>query len=167
MPRSAVSPRMNKDYKVIGTTPRPRLDAEAKARKAIADARAAKAHDRYVSRTYGLEPGEYARLLAEQDGRCAICTKRPRNRRLAVDHDHRTGKVRGLLCYFCNHFVIGTVEFDPIAAHNAAVYLSNIAADFDIGFDPLSSALVEPSVEHLLPKQPLPDIEHNGPDLPF
>lgn len=145
----------------------PRLSSEAKERKRKADERASKAHERYVVRTYGLEPGEYARRLAEQDGRCAICGKRPRNRRLAVDHNHFTGEVRGLLCYFCNHFVLGTVEFDPIAAHNAAVYLSNIAHDFDPGYDPLCDALVAPDITHLLPEPMRSPIEHSGEDLPF
>lgn len=107
-------------------------------------ARADRTHDRYVQRTYGLEAGEYARLLEAQDGRCAICTRHPRSRRLAVDHDHQTGRVRALLCYTCNKFVLGFVEFDPIAAHNAAVYLAGIAADFGPEYDPMPAALVEP-----------------------
>ena len=90
-------------------------------------ARADRNHDRYVQRTYGLTEGEYARLLAAQDGRCAICTRVPRRRRLAVDHNHTTGEVRALLCYFCNKY-IGHWEFDPIAAHNASIYLGEIAA---------------------------------------
>ena len=89
--------------------------------------RADRTHDAYVSRTYGIPRGEYERLLQAQDGRCAICTRRPRARRLAVDHDHHTGRVRGLLCYTCNKFVLGFVEFDPIAAHNASVYLADIS----------------------------------------
>lgn len=53
---------------------------------------------------------EYEKLIAKQKNLCAICnnietlidykTKQPR--RLAVDHDHRTGKIRGLLCHHCN-----------------------------------------------------------------
>lgn len=56
------------------------------------------AHDSHVRRTFDLDPEEYARLLAWQDGRCFICRQVPRTRRLAVDHDHATGAVRGLLC---------------------------------------------------------------------
>ena len=108
----------------------PRLTVEQRAARDKEKARAARAHDGYVSRTYGLERGEYARMLEAQGGRCAICTRRPRNRRLAVDHNHETGAIRGLLCYTCNHFVLGFVEFDPIAAYNAAVYLMGIAEDF-------------------------------------
>ena len=82
-------------------------------------------HDRYVQRTYGLEEGEYARLLAAQDGRCAICMKRAVRRRLAVDHDHITQRVRGLLCYFCNKY-LGIWEQDPIALHNLILYAQDI-----------------------------------------
>lgn len=53
-------------------------------------------------REYGLEEGEYARILAAQDGRCALCGKRPGRVRLAVDHDHITKRVRGLIHSRCN-----------------------------------------------------------------
>jgi len=44
----------------------------------------------------------YDRLLAEQGGVCAICGNPPKTRRLSIDHDHKTGAVRGLLCFQCN-----------------------------------------------------------------
>jgi hypothetical protein len=51
----------------------------------------------------GLSTEDYQKLLTRQDGRCAICRRRcGRGRRLAVDHDHATGRVRGLLCFRCN-----------------------------------------------------------------
>jgi hypothetical protein len=53
---------------------------------------------------YGLEPEVFDTMLAAQDGACAICTKPLEQSRdgLHVDHDHATGKVRGLLCGPCN-----------------------------------------------------------------
>lgn len=108
---------------------RSRLTAEERAEQDKLAARKDRDHDRYVQRTYGLNEGEYARRLAEQDGRCAICMNRARTRRLAVDHDHQTNEVRGLLCYRCNEFM-GQWEFNPIAAHNASVYLAKIAATY-------------------------------------
>lgn len=55
-------------------------------------------HRSYIQRTYQI-PGElYDALLEHQGGRCAICRQMPRELRLAVDHDHVTGRVRGLLC---------------------------------------------------------------------
>lgn len=52
---------------------------------------------------YGITIEEYDRLLTEQGDACAICREPcPSGRRLAVDHDHETGAVRGLLCGPCN-----------------------------------------------------------------
>jgi len=58
----------------------------------------------YRSRT-GITQAEYDRLLAEQGGHCALCPNTPKTRRLHVDHDHTTGRVRGLLCFRCNKFL--------------------------------------------------------------
>jgi len=47
---------------------------------------------------FGITPNEYRAMLAEQGGVCFICQKPPRKGRiLGVDHDHRTGRIRGLL----------------------------------------------------------------------
>lgn len=52
---------------------------------------------------YGLTAEQYDAALAKQDGGCAICRLPSRDgRRLAVDHCHYTGKLRGLLCFHCN-----------------------------------------------------------------
>lgn len=56
---------------------------------------------------YGISPEEYQRMLDSQGGVCKICSsdKVSRSRdtyNLFVDHDHETGKVRGLLCHHCN-----------------------------------------------------------------
>ncbi len=60
-------------------------------------------------RRQGYSTQEYQALLAGQNGRCAICGVREGHRssrglecRLAIDHDHRTGSIRGLLCNNCN-----------------------------------------------------------------
>jgi hypothetical protein len=111
-------------------------------------ARAERAYFRWTEKTYGVTEEEYRALLDAQEGRCAICRRRPVNRRLAVDHDHNTGKVRGLLCYTCNHFVLRYVEGDPVAAHNAAVYIALIATDYGPEYAPvLRDSLVEPGSE--------------------
>lgn len=62
------------------------------------------------SRTYGADQKTFADLLADQNNLCAICktphlhapTKKWGRASLAVDHDHTTGKIRGLLCFQCN-----------------------------------------------------------------
>jgi recombination endonuclease VII len=62
----------------------------------------------YVQRRYWLQAkyditeDEYIRLYNAQDGRCAICGIHPADKLLCVDHDHKTGLVRGLLCVRCN-----------------------------------------------------------------
>lgn len=76
------------------------------------------AHAKAVEKKYGIDPDVYEGLLAWQDGRCYICGNKPRTKRLAVDHDHRTGAVRGLLCadneYGCN-FALGAIRNLPRA----------------------------------------------------
>lgn len=74
-------------------------------------------HASHLKRTYGLTAEEYDELLAFQGGRCYVCRQVPRKRRLAVDHDHETGAVRGLLCandeYGCNvslRRILGDIE---------------------------------------------------------
>lgn len=65
------------------------------------------AHASMVKRVYEFSKEDYDALLAWQRGRCYICRQLPRSKRLAVDHDHRSGAVRGLLCasdeFGCNH----------------------------------------------------------------
>lgn len=58
----------------------------------------------YLRRKFGITSAEYERMLAEQGGRCAICKRRPtKGISLHVDHEHRTKRVRGLLCFRCNN----------------------------------------------------------------
>lgn len=59
--------------------------------------------DKHVEKTYGLNKAEYLAMLDAQGGVCAICSLQNVNgRRLSVDHDHATGKIRALLCIKCN-----------------------------------------------------------------
>jgi hypothetical protein len=50
-----------------------------------------------VEKVYGLGPGEYEALLAFQGGVCALCGRPFSRKRGAVDHDHTTGRVRGII----------------------------------------------------------------------
>lgn len=70
----------------------------------------AAAHGAMIEKTYGIGGSEYARLLALQGGKCAICRARPKSKRLAVDHDHATNAVRGLLCKRCNRDLLGAAH---------------------------------------------------------
>ena len=53
-------------------------------------------------RNYNLEPEEYELLLEKSKNLCMICSSPPSKKSLHIDHDHKTGKVRGLLCHGCN-----------------------------------------------------------------
>lgn len=61
---------------------------------------------RTIKSKYGLTRIEFELMLVSQDSKCAICKSKTE---LVVDHDHTTGKVRGLLCRRCN-FVLGILE---------------------------------------------------------
>lgn len=64
---------------------------------------------RHLLKKYGLTIEQYEDLLQRQSGNCAVCgrTATSFRTRLAIDHDHSTGAIRGLLCNFCNRRVIG------------------------------------------------------------
>lgn len=53
-------------------------------------------------RRYGVTLQEFNTLFDYQRGECAVCHRHPAKQRFAVDHDHTTGAVRGLLCRRCN-----------------------------------------------------------------
>jgi len=66
---------------------------------------------------------EYEQMLDEQDSSCAICKKAcGSGRRLSVDHNHETGKVRGLLCLSCNQLV-GKLENGTVPLRELLTYL--------------------------------------------
>lgn len=58
----------------------------------------------YIIRQYGITQVQYDQMFEAQCGVCLLCSKSEavEGRKLSIDHDHKTGKVRGLLCAFCN-----------------------------------------------------------------
>ena len=95
-----LGPNPKKQYKCC-------LGCRARAAAYRASGAARSAH---LMRQYGITEQEYTALLRKQKGRCALCgDKPPRHRQLDVDHNHLTGKVRGLLCIPCN-LAVGVVE---------------------------------------------------------
>ena len=81
---------------------------------------------------YGITQDQYNKMFIEQNGLCKIC-KKPETfinytskkiQLLSVDHDHQTGKVRGLLCNSCNNG-LGHFKDNPQILLNAANYLDN------------------------------------------
>jgi hypothetical protein len=77
----------------------------------------------HLKKRYGLTLADYDALLAEQGGVCAICRSPPTSIRLAVDHCHATGTVRGLLCTNCNQ-AIGKLNDSPELLRSAINYLN-------------------------------------------
>ncbi len=76
-----------------------------------------------TGRRYGLAAGDYAALNESQGGKCVTCLKACSVRkRLSVDHDHTTGRVRGLLCSNCNTS-IGLAKDSPDTLRRMADYL--------------------------------------------
>ena len=77
----------------------------------------------HLKRKYGLSEADYAAMVEDQDGCCALCEEWHGDR-LAVDHDHDTGAVRMLLCFKCN-VGIGFFRDDVVLAERAADYLAS------------------------------------------
>ena len=84
-------------------------------------------------RRYGLTPAEWLEIAERQGYVCACCKNLPPNGRLCTDHDHVKGwkkmpaaerkrHVRGLLCYFCNHYYVGRA-ITVFKARNVLNYL--------------------------------------------
>lgn len=72
-------------------------------------------------------------MLELQGGVCAICKKPPKKKRLEVDHDHRSGIVRGLLCWKCNHLLLPPSGDDPALMRAASEYLEKPPALWMVG----------------------------------
>lgn len=78
--------------------------------------------DNQLRRNYGITLDDYNRLNNEQNGVCAICRQPEVNKQLSVDHDHKTGKVRRLLCSKHNT-ALGLVEEDIVILETMIEYL--------------------------------------------
>ncbi|MGW2232566.1 endonuclease VII domain-containing protein [Streptomyces sp. NPDC001759] len=77
----------------------------------------------HLKRKYGLTEAERDALIAAQIGVCCICLSAAATH---VDHCHKTGRVRGVLCFNCNAG-LGLLRDDPEAMNRAAAYLEGIA----------------------------------------
>ena len=81
-----------------------------------------KERSRRYKRKYGIDEDEYLEIVKKQDGRCRICKRKPR--RLVVDHDHKTGNFRGLLCHSCN-VALGLAQDNTQTLLEMVKYLQN------------------------------------------
>ncbi|EHB47637.1 Recombination endonuclease VII [Mycolicibacterium rhodesiae JS60] len=103
--------------------PGPRCDTHhrAKKRKASSGSWAAR-----ILATYGITAEEYWEIYEFQGGRCYICQRaNGKAKRLSVDHDHKTGVVRGLLCTMCNKYTLGWARDCAEFFKRAIAYLAN------------------------------------------
>ena len=89
--------------------------------------RHADARHRSKLKAYGLTPEEYRTLLERQGGACAICGDDAPRRTFHLDHDHETGRVRGILCNSCNRG-IGLLKDDVAVLRSAVAYLERAGA---------------------------------------
>lgn len=71
---------------------------------------------------YGITLHDYNTMLAAQGGVCAICKSPPKKNALAVDHCHKTDKIRKLLCCVCNT-TVGKEEKNPGLLQRMIYYL--------------------------------------------
>jgi hypothetical protein len=77
-----------------------------------------------IKRKFGITCKEYDAMYERQGGKCATCGlhQSKQKKRMNVDHDHKTGRVRGLLCHNCN-VVLGLVNDNPKTMQKMLHYL--------------------------------------------
>lgn len=102
-----------------------RLKIYYKARNALRSNEPSHKENRYfafILRKYGVTKAVYRQIVEYQGYKCAICYRLPaENKRLHIDHDHDTGRVRGLLCAECNWW-IRKIENNPDCAIRLVSY---------------------------------------------
>lgn len=82
---------------------------------------------------YGLTEAQYRDIFEAQGNSCAICGNTPNKQRFHVDHDHTTGMVRGILCLWCNHKVLGGARDSAHVLKSAVAYLESPPAVLAVG----------------------------------
>lgn len=109
--------RVHKPTKYVGTKEERRKQAVKSWQNNNRD----KVLDQRYKRRYGISYATYKTMLAKQNNKCLICNSEDM---LVVDHNHKTGEVRGLLCHGCN-CAIGLLRDDPSILQSAITYLES------------------------------------------
>lgn len=121
--------RSSGEWKVVGR----KCSAARRIRLAGTSILKDRVRDSTLKAKFMISSVDYGRMLVAQGGVCAICKlpetrldRRTRSKvqRLSVDHDHKTGSVRGLLCAACNA-AIGLLKDDPLRMRRAAEYVAS------------------------------------------
>lgn len=98
-------------------------ESRQKTNKIWRDNNKQKIHAIFLKARYGLQIGEFNNMLEKQNYRCAICNEENYSKKnFHIDHDHKTGKIRGLLCYKCNSSM-GLLNDDISILEKAIKYL--------------------------------------------
>jgi hypothetical protein len=121
-------PEVKERKRARAQTPEGKLSAKAASEKYAKSEkgkarRALYAKQYHPAKRYGVTADHRALLEEQQGGVCAICSLRPDSKELSVDHCHETGRVRGLLCHYCN-LAIGLFRDRQELLLAAAAYLS-------------------------------------------
>lgn len=91
-------------------------------------------HSKHIMALYGLLPEEYDEVYRFQQNRCFICQRATgATKKLSVDHDHKTGMVRGLCCTMCNKYILGWARDDIEFFKRVIEYLEHPPAVAAIG----------------------------------
>lgn len=98
------------------------MECHKKLTKRYSSSRYVKNRNARLKELYGITELQYESMLSEQGGGCAICGTLMTARRLCVDHDHETNKVRALLCRSCN-LMIGSAHDKQSVLLEAVKYL--------------------------------------------
>ena len=105
-----------------------RLDKQKQWRKNNPELSRAKSRKSALAHWYGMTEGQYQQMFKEQHGLCAICQQpevrmvNGKMRRLSIDHNHNTNKIRELLCSSCN-IALGNFQDNILVIESALKYL--------------------------------------------
>jgi hypothetical protein len=92
----------------------------------------------HLRRRYGIGVADVDAMIEAQGGKCATCDGKPEH----VDHDHATGKVRGVLCFNCNQ-ALGNVRDDEMTLRRLGRYLRQHAPVVDVTFESQLEAVLD------------------------
>jgi hypothetical protein len=122
--RNAANPQANRDRVRRWQEENPERYREKL--KEFKQSPAGKRSDRkgHLRRKFGMSLEDYDELVEKQGGVCAVCGYPPdEGKSFHIDHDHDSGRIRGLLCSRCNH-AIGLLRDDPEVIESALTYLA-------------------------------------------
>ena len=120
--------------KVEGDFDRTTKEGRAAYMRAYREANPDRYRHAHVTSNYGIDDIEFERMKAAQGGKCLICEEVPEER-LAIDHNHDTKEVRGLLCKQCN-YALGQFGDSLKLVSNAVKYLKRFEVSNVLPFKP-------------------------------